>query len=384
MAFRLDIGSMQPARRLADGRLVASGRLTRSGVFVYHDSEGNEVREYRPPDEVFADDSLQSFALVPVTDDHPGESLDAANARKFAVGAVGEQVRQDGDFVAATVMVYDASTIEKMEAGKVQLSCGYQADVELVAGTSPSGERYDGIQRNIRGNHVAIVETGRAGPDACVRMDDVKWTITTTTSNTIPWPPTETITITDGADLMTLEEMQKALTEAIRATQQEKARADAAEATITERDETIATVTGERDAALEQVTQLKKDRDDSAAGEPGRIRERVALETAARKVLCADVEKTDRAAKIEEIAGMKDREIKIAVIKKIDNHDISDDQADAYVDAWYDSAIKRAQAADESLASARRTTDGNEPAADAEAKARADMIKRNSAIAETN
>src|SRR5882672_209067 len=111
MAYREDIGTLRPSRKLSDGRLIADGHLTRSGVFVYLEAGGKQRREYRPPDEVFHNDSLQSFALAPVTDDHPPVMLTADNAKQYAIGMVGESVRKDGDHVAATIVVFDASTI---------------------------------------------------------------------------------------------------------------------------------------------------------------------------------------------------------------------------------------------------------------------------------
>jgi hypothetical protein len=189
MAFRLDFGSLRPAKRLGDGRLRVDGLLTRTGVFRYKNSDGTERREYRPAEEVFNKDSLASFEMVPVTDDHPPVSVDANNARKFAVGSVGESVRQDGDFVAAGLVVYDAGTVAKMNAGKVQLSCGYTVDLDDTPGVTPDGELYDAKQTNIRGNHVAIVDIARAGEAARVRMDAADGADTAVMSDPAPTPP---------------------------------------------------------------------------------------------------------------------------------------------------------------------------------------------------
>lgn len=156
--------------RLPNGFVRAEGYLTRSGIFVYRDAQGNTVREFRPPEEVFHPDSLASFALVPVTNDHPSELLTADNAKQYAVGSVSEVVTPDGDKVRASLMITDSATIEALEAGKSELSCGYTADVELTPGVW-QGQKYDAVQRNIRGNHVALVDAGRAGPACAIRMD---------------------------------------------------------------------------------------------------------------------------------------------------------------------------------------------------------------------
>lgn len=156
--------------RLPNGFVRAEGYLTRSGIFVYRDGQGNTVRELRPPEEVMHPEALASFALVPVTNDHPSELLTADNAKQYAVGSVSESVVPEGDKVRAVLMITDASAIEALDAGKSELSCGYTADVVFESGVW-QGQPYDAIQSNIRGNHVALVDAGRAGPACAIRMD---------------------------------------------------------------------------------------------------------------------------------------------------------------------------------------------------------------------
>lgn len=156
--------------RLPNGFVRAEGYLTRSGIFVYRDAQGKTVRELRPPQEVMHADSLASFGLMPVTNEHPSELLTADNAKQYAVGSVSESVVPEGDKVRAVLMITDASAIEALDAGKSELSCGYTADVVQEAGVW-QGQPYDAVQRNIRGNHVALVDAGRAGPACAIRMD---------------------------------------------------------------------------------------------------------------------------------------------------------------------------------------------------------------------
>ena len=156
--------------RLPNGFVRAEGYLTRAGIFVYRDAKGNTVRELRPPEEVMHPDALASFALVPVTNEHPPEALTADNAKQYAVGSVSESVAPEGDKVRATLMITDADAIAALDAGRSELSCGYTADVVIEPGTW-QGQRYDAKQTNIRGNHVALVDAGRAGPTCSIRMD---------------------------------------------------------------------------------------------------------------------------------------------------------------------------------------------------------------------
>lgn len=156
--------------RLPNGFVRAEGYLTRTGIFVYRDAQGKTIRELRPPEEVMHPDSLASFGLMPVTNDHPSELLTADNAKEYQVGTVSESVVADGDKVRAALMITDAQAIEALDAGKSELSCGYTADVVQESGVW-QGQPYDAKQINIRGNHVAIVDTGRAGPECALRMD---------------------------------------------------------------------------------------------------------------------------------------------------------------------------------------------------------------------
>jgi hypothetical protein len=171
MAIRFDRGELQKPLKMANGWLRLDGYLTRTGIFEYLKPDGSKRLEFRPPDEVFKADSLATFSMVPVTDDHPPVMLDASNTTEWARGAVSESVRQDGDKLRAALLITDASLVEKMERKDAcEVSCGYHCDMDETPGEH-QGQRYDAVQRNIRGNHVAIVSKGRAGADVRVRMD---------------------------------------------------------------------------------------------------------------------------------------------------------------------------------------------------------------------
>ena len=171
---RFDVGELESPVRRDDGTIRADARLTRSGVFLYRNSDGSLRREFRPPSEVFDSASLDSLRMVPVTMDHPRFAVDASNARKVSVGTTGQDVRQDGSFVRSTIAVNDQASITQMEAGKNQLSCGYHCTLDFTEGVTDEGEKFDAIQRNIIYNHVAIVDRGRAGPYVSARIDELR------------------------------------------------------------------------------------------------------------------------------------------------------------------------------------------------------------------
>ena len=171
---RLDINS---ERSYTDeGFLLVPARISRSGVQEYIAAEmglqdrdpTDIIKVYRPEEEVFSEESLSSFANKPVTNNHPPELINTDNAKEFTVGHAGPSVVRDGSFSKTELYIIDSKSISDIESGKVELSNGYTADIDWTPGVSPDGEQYDAVQRNIKGNHIAIVERGRAGRDCRV------------------------------------------------------------------------------------------------------------------------------------------------------------------------------------------------------------------------
>jgi hypothetical protein len=71
---------------------------------------------------------------------------------------------RDGEYLAFDLVFMDKGIIQAIDGGKRELSNGYASEIEIADGETEDGQHYDAIQRNIRGNHVAVVEKGRAGP----------------------------------------------------------------------------------------------------------------------------------------------------------------------------------------------------------------------------
>ncbi len=159
--------------RTPQGGIKIAATLTRSGVFVYIQPDGSVRREYRPASEVFKPESLALLQAAPLTNLHPGAGrVDSASWRSVAVGHVGEDVRQAGTHVAATIYVQDADTIALIESGeRREISCGYDQTYVPGAGVSPEGEAYDGTQTDLCYDHVALVPRGRAGRTVGLRLD---------------------------------------------------------------------------------------------------------------------------------------------------------------------------------------------------------------------
>jgi len=155
--------------RHRDGYLIADARVARVGTQTYKGFEvGLPDRErvtlYRPPEEVFATDSMRSHANKPVTLTHPKRMVDSTTWGKVAKGFSGSDVVRDGDYVRVPLMLTDAAAIDAYETGKArELSVGYTTDIDWTAGATPDGKAYDGVQRDIRVNHHAFVPVARGG-----------------------------------------------------------------------------------------------------------------------------------------------------------------------------------------------------------------------------
>lgn len=178
MLFR-DRLTLDKRRRNSDGYMAIHARAARTGIYHYlgreidpdgaHFAADEIVPVYRPPEEVFDKDSVASFIGKPITNDHPAEAVTSSNWRDLAGGTIMGAKREtveDGDFLGFDLAFMDAGLIADIEAGKSELSNGYGAELVIKDGTAPDGQPYRAIQTNIRGNHVAVVDAGRAG-NAC-------------------------------------------------------------------------------------------------------------------------------------------------------------------------------------------------------------------------
>lgn len=341
MEERFDLGELSPPVKDPEtGYLKATARITRVGVFVY--GKGDQAsRELRLPEEVFNADSLASFGLVPFTNEHPGEALNSTNTGRFQKGTVsGASKHEDGMHVVAGIQITDADVIAAAEAGKRELSCGYKCAVEHRAGITkgiegvPDGLKYDSIQRNIRGNHVALVDRGRAGGSVALRFDHGEQ-ITEPTSTRKP-KMNETIKI-DGVDYEVTPQVAQAHRNAIGKRDQEilteRERANTAETKVQ-------TETARADAADEKVTKLEAKV--AEAVDPKKVdeavRARVGLEVNAHSVIGHE----DSDGKEIKFDGQSDEDVRLLVVQSaFPDLDVKDAKP-AYVQARFDIAVEDA------------------------------------------
>jgi len=108
-----------------------------------------------------------TFNGLPLLLDHAFESA-AAPRKDSRVGATGDQAVFEAPYLKNSLHVQDAQAIRAIEDGSYkELSCAYFYQPDFAPGTY-EGAKYDFVMRGIKGNHVALVEKGRAGGDVAV------------------------------------------------------------------------------------------------------------------------------------------------------------------------------------------------------------------------
>lgn len=171
MMFATDTVALGDVRVNDAGYLEGFAKTARTGVQQYLGIEMGRpdlgvVNVYRDESEVFSKTSLQSFAQIPLTVDHPPEAVNSANWKKYAVGTTGNDVIRDGEHLKIGLKIKDAAAIAAINSGKRELSVGYSTEIDWKDGVAPDGTPFQAVQRAIKADHIAIVSAGRAG-SAC-------------------------------------------------------------------------------------------------------------------------------------------------------------------------------------------------------------------------
>jgi hypothetical protein len=353
-----------------EGYRRVDGRIARIGVQEYRDGSGGMRRELRLPEEVFDAESLASFNLLPVTNQHPPMLLNADNARQYAVGALGDIRIDENEWIVGTLLIHDKEAIAAVEGGRSQLSNGYSCELDESPGEW-NGQHYDSIQRKIRGNHCALVDAARAGPKARLRLDasdavtgepsespiveDVKAEPVVSKTQE-PSDMSHTLRI-DGQEFSVTDAnaqvaFDRAIANAMKKSEDEianqRSRADSAQRLLTDVQKNLSTVTGERDALEAQIRNLSQEKikfDDTEIT-IGELRD----EPKRRAFWDGAVDRSSavRAALINEakqflgarLDGLSNIAIKKLVIGKLDPGAKLDGQSDEYIHATYETLMR--------------------------------------------
>ena len=157
---------------------IKGNPISKVGVFDYlgrdisPDLEPEKIyKVYRPEEELADPETIESFRLLPWTDEHAmlGNEDEGMTApeKKGIHGVIGEDVYFQDGYLKGNIKIFSNKLAKAIKDGKKELSIGYRCLYDLSPGVY-DGQRYDAIQRNIRGNHLASVEEGRSGHDVAV------------------------------------------------------------------------------------------------------------------------------------------------------------------------------------------------------------------------
>jgi len=308
---------------------------------------GTTINLFRPPGEVFNTDSMASFEGKPVTNNHPvGAFVDSSNVKRFQVGFSKSVTKAtDGEAIEAKLIVQDKQAIKDIQDGKEQISLGYESTIEWTPGIDDVYGAFDGIQKSIYGNHIAIVERARAGAD--FRLNDKQSTKGIVEMKTRVIDRKSIELSDDAADIFDAMTAEKVSTAKIIADNSAKIKDMANE---------LETVKGERDAAKSKsITDADMD-----AKIAERVKARSALVDTAAKVI--DTDTTDKT----------DAEIRVDVIKKLSDGKVEvDGKSDEYITAVFDALVTTAKPKATKIGDGLGSGDG--PVDDAD-KARSGMV----------
>lgn len=166
----------------ADGRLhIDRSHISKAVVNPYYGSEipGFEALGLQPDrvykllrDPVELERGAPTFARIPILSKHvpiTAQSVtDDPELKKLVVGAIGSEINFAAPHLDADLCIWDAAAIAGIDTDKVrELSCAYRYVPVMMSGVF-EGQQYDGRMTEIKGNHLALVEVGRAGSDVIV------------------------------------------------------------------------------------------------------------------------------------------------------------------------------------------------------------------------
>lgn len=182
-----------------NGYITIEGNpISKVGVFPYSGAQvghpdpsrhGEIFMVYRPQEELESEETIESFKLLPWINEHEmlgiedesapadgtAQQIKTSPEQKGIEGMIGEKVFFDFPYLRGNLRILSSSLKGNIKRGKVELSPGYRARYEFTPGEF-EGQKYDAIQRDLRGNHLALVDDGRSGADVSV-LDRMVFTV---------------------------------------------------------------------------------------------------------------------------------------------------------------------------------------------------------------
>ena len=346
----LDADKKDKFQITSQGFLVVDTFLTRAGIFDYTEA-GQLVREYRSPEEVFSEASMDSLKFAPITAQvHPDAKVDVGNVKTLQVGMIGENLKRvtnnQGDFLAGKVIFTDKAEIERIldrhrKGEDIQVSCGYSCLLTPEKGKIDEGE-FDAKQSNITYNHLATVDKGRAGRHVKLKLDQQ--------GRKSNMPDIKTVQITHPAikldgfamDAISVEvpepqvqSFNSLLSKLDEAAVLIQTNLDREQSELSKKAKTITELEAEKDEHKDSLEKVNKDLA-TAKTELSDWQNPTSEKVQALIKVRTDLEEIAKSLEIK-TDGLSDKQIKIEVIKKVhDGLDISEKE-DVYIAARYDS-----------------------------------------------
>jgi hypothetical protein len=335
-----------------EGYLIGKAVVTNIGVFQYMNADGSIRRELRLPEEVFKFDSMWSLRGKPITNDHPSERVTVDNIKELAVGKTEGDPIFDSYFLSIGLVFDDKDAIQAIKNGKRALSCGYDCELEMVSGNF-MGTPYDAIQRNITYNHISLVDKGRAGDAAMIRLDSTDAYIVHSNEGVQQVSETlRTITL-DSVDYKAEDKVIDAYKAALAHVDELKATKDSL---VAEK----STIQAEKDALREKLDTLQKDFDEMKANHIDKaevdalVQARISLREVAKK------------AKVEVKDSDSDHDIMVAVVKTLAPKAKLDGADEAYIQMRYKIVVEDMEEVTQEVADAANRLLNAQPKLDSE------------------
>ena len=155
--------------------IIKDNPLSKVGIYPYLGKQIDDslkpdkiYRVYRPAEELLNKETVKSFNLVPLINDHEMLGKDFKPAEKKGIDGIIYNPRvAHENMLIGNIKIYSERMMKDIKNGKKELSMGYTCTYDLTPGDW-DGQPYDVVQRNLRGNHVALVDKGRMGSDVRV------------------------------------------------------------------------------------------------------------------------------------------------------------------------------------------------------------------------